>query len=223
MKILMSLLQNRTKFLEEIQESVELREKSIALLLLAASCFFLYGFIIGSSHSFFQALSAAVKLPLLYVVTLFICFLTLFIFNSLFGSKRGPGQTLCLLLTATCVIAVILVAFAPVTLFFLITTKHYQFFKLLNVSFFSVSGIIGVRFLFQAYKQFPEGEESTQKSRLQFLKFWLLLYAFVGSQLGWTLRPFFGAPNLPFELIREVGGNFYLDILRSIGHVLGYA
>ncbi len=45
----------------------------------------------------------------------------------------------------------------------------------------------------------------------------LLLYAFVGTQLGWTLRPFFGAPNQPFELFRKGRtGNFYENIIQTI-------
>jgi hypothetical protein len=51
---------------------------------------------------------------------------------------------------------------------------------------------------------------------------WVLLYAFVGSQLAWTLRPFFGAPGLEFELFRGLGGNFYSNIFVSIGELLGF-
>jgi hypothetical protein len=51
---------------------------------------------------------------------------------------------------------------------------------------------------------------------------WIALYAFVGSQMAWTLRPFVGAPGLPFELFRQLGGNFYANILASIGEILGF-
>ena len=54
------------------------------------------------------------------------------------------------------------------------------------------------------------------------LFFWIWLYAFVGSQMAWTLRPFVGYPDAKFELIRELGGNFYADIFRSIGELLGF-
>ena len=50
----------------------------------------------------------------------------------------------------------------------------------------------------------------------------MLLYAFVGSQLAWTIRPFIGAPSIPFELFRQLGGNFYTNILVSLGEVLGF-
>ncbi len=46
---------------------------------------------------------------------------------------------------------------------------------------------------------------------------WILLFGFVGTQLAWTLRPFFGSPDQPFSLFRSIDGNFYGEILRSLG------
>jgi hypothetical protein len=34
--------------------------------------------------------------------------------------------------------------------------------------------------------------------------------------MAWTLRPFFGAPGLPFEVFRDLGGNFYMNVIQSI-------
>ena len=51
---------------------------------------------------------------------------------------------------------------------------------------------------------------------------WIVLYAFVGSQMAWTLRPFVGYPGAKFELIRNFGGNFYADLFASIGEILGF-
>ena len=56
-------------------------------------------------------------------------------------------------------------------------------------------------------------------ARNKILFFWLILYAFVGTQLAWTLRPFFGAPDMPFELVRKLGGNFYVDVIKSIARL----
>jgi len=56
------------------------------------------------------------------------------------------------------------------------------------------------------------------KVRTNILRFWLGLYGFVGSQLGWTLRPFFGSPG-KFELFRERGGNFFSAVFDAIRHL----
>ncbi len=47
---------------------------------------------------------------------------------------------------------------------------------------------------------------------------WILLFGFVGTQLAWTLRPFFGSPGMKFSLYRDIDGNFYAEIFRTIGH-----
>jgi hypothetical protein len=43
-----------------------------------------------------------------------------------------------------------------------------------------------------------------------------MLYGFVGTQLGWTLRPFFGDPDRPFVIFRAIEGNFYLGVIEAI-------
>ncbi|MEW6126764.1 MAG: actin-binding WH2 domain-containing protein [Acidobacteriota bacterium] len=221
MKALISILQDRDAFVKEIAEGSDLKRKLIDLNLIAAVSFGIYGAIIGSQHSLLQALSSCLKLPILFLLTSAICMPTLFIFSSFFGSKRSVLQTFVLLSTGSAIIGLALVGFAPITLFFIVTTHNYQFFKILNVSFFSVSGLLGVLFFNRMYVQLSEDNVQMIKARRMFLRFWLLLFAFVGTQLAWTLRPFFGAPGLPFEIVREIGGNFYTDIFRSMGHLFG--
>ncbi|MCQ2580409.1 MAG: hypothetical protein MJ159_06905 [Treponemataceae bacterium] len=215
------LLQNREKFINEIADGVEIKRKLINLLVISLIGFASYGFIMGLSNSFAQSISSLIKLPLLYLATTLICFPTFFIFYSLFGSKTTFPKSLTYMLTAVCVMSIILLAFAPVTLFFLLTSRNYIFFKLLNVLFFSVSGIVGISFFYKMIVAI-DLKESVEKPSLEavstrnkILLFWMILYSFVGTQLAWTLRPFFGAPNMPFQLLRKLGGNFYVDIFHA--------
>lgn len=221
MKTLISILQDRDTFVKEIADGVDLKSKVVNLNALSAASFGIYGAIIGSQHSALQAVSSAVKLPMLFLLTSAICMPTLFIFSSFFGSRRSLLQTFVLLSIGSTIIGLALVGFAPITLFFIVTTRSYQFFKILNVAFFAVSGLLGVLFFNRMYVQLSEEGLPAQHSRRMFLRFWLLLFAFVGTQLAWTLRPFFGAPGLPFEIVREIGGNFYTDVFQSLGHLLG--
>lgn len=220
--VIATLLQNRQAFLDEVFQGVDLPQKIRALLVASGLCFAVYGGIIGASASGMQALSSAIKLPILYLLTMLICFPTLFLFNVFFGAQQSFRQQFTLLLTAVAVISVLLVGFAPVTLFFLVTAHSYQFFKLLNVGVFTVTGIIGVTFFYQAMQMMAGTDAPGLSFRTRILRFWLVLYAFVGSQLGWTLRPFFGAPGTNFEMFRNIQGNFYLDIGRAIAEILGY-
>jgi len=65
------------------------------------------------------------------------------------------------------------------------------------------------------------GKEGAPRRR-NVIRLWIVLYAFVGSQMAWTLRPFVGAPSMGFELFRQLGGNFYGNIFASIGEMLGF-
>ncbi|PSB25538.1 hypothetical protein [Stenomitos frigidus] len=210
-----ALLRDRKDFLAEIYEGIGLKSK-ITALLVSSSCFFaIYGAIIGAFHSAPQVASSAIKLPALYLLTLLICLPTLYIFNALFGSKQTIGQHLTYLLTAVSVIAILLCGFAPVTLFFLITVNDYSFFLLLNVAIFGLTGVLGVSFLYQVMKPIDEdGASQSIKVRRNILRFWLVLYGFVGSQLGWTLRPFFGSPG-KFELFRAREGSFFSGVWNA--------
>jgi len=220
--VLMGLLRDTQGFLEEVRLGVRLNNKIISLLVCSSIFFAIYGAIIGAYHSWMQALSSAVKLPALYLLTLLICLPTLFFANVIFGSKRTFGQHFALVLTAIAVTSVLLFSFAPISLFFMLSTNNYQFLILLNVVIFGITGFMGVYSLYQAMNLVMEQDDEGSKIRGKVLKFWLLLYAFVGSQLGWTLRPFFGTPDTVFVVFREKEGNFYLSVIKSLGHILGF-
>jgi len=222
LEVISLLLRDRKSFLQEISDGVKLNQKITSLLISSSICFAIYGAIIGSFHSSLQIFSSALKLPSLYLITLLICLPTLYIFNSLFGSRQSLAQHFAYLLTAVTVIAVLLAGFAPVTLFFLITVNDYHFFLLVNVAIFGLTGVLGVSFLYQVMR--PIGESDSAEGvqvRTNILRFWLALYGFVGSQLGWTLRPFFGSPG-EFVLFREREGNFFSGVINALIQLLSY-
>jgi len=220
--IIETILRDRQRFFTEIREGIGLREKTRAMLVSGIVFFMLYGAVMGSTHSLLQALSSAVKLPVLFLATLVICSPTLYFFNVLFGSNQSLTQNFCLILTAITVTAVLLLSFAPIVLFFLLTTNHYQFFKLLNVAIFAITGSIGVTFLSQGMRVVSAGGREGARARRNVMRFWVVIYAFAGSQMAWTLRPFIGAPSMGFEMFRQLGGNFYANIFASIGEILGF-
>lgn len=219
--VLITLLRDRKDFIDEVRQGTRLNSKITSLLISSSILFAIYGAVIGAFAGPLQALSSAVKLPALYLITLIICLPTLYFFNIIFGSKLTLEQHFVILLGAAAIISILLFSFAPVTLFFLATIDNYQFFKLLNVIIFGITGFLGINFLYHGLQALSHQDSIGQATRTQILQSWLILYAFVGSQLGWTLRPFFGAPGQPFELFRDMQGNFYLNVIQSILEVLG--
>lgn len=220
-----AILRNRQHFFEEIRENKGIGEKIQGMLIASLIFLALYGAVLGSTHSLIQAVISAAKLPLLFLATMFICIPTLYIFSVLCGSTLRLNQTIALVLTAITTIAVLILSFAPIVLFFMLTTSvanGYQFFKLLNVAFFAVAGMVGMQFLHKGMGVVTVGDgKQGQFWRDVVLELWIILYAFVGSQMAWTLRPFIGYPGANLEIIRQLGGNFYSDIFRSIGEFIG--
>ncbi|MEM6424284.1 MAG: actin-binding WH2 domain-containing protein [Cyanobacteria bacterium P01_H01_bin.119] len=220
--VLIRLLRDREAFLDEIRKDIKLESKVLSLLIASCTFFAIYGAIIGSSSSWLQMISSAVKLPALYLVTLMICLPTLFFFDILFGSKLNFRQYSALLMTAVAVISVLMFSFAPVVLFFLISIQGYNFFLLLNVLVMALTGLVGINLFYRGMRKVADDIANQDKMRDQLLKGWLVLYGLVGSQLGWTLRPFFGAPGEPFQIFRpEIDGNFYAQVFRSLVSLLG--
>jgi hypothetical protein len=220
--IIETILRDRRAFFEAIRQGHELNAKMRAMLISSIAFLALYGAVLGSTSSLWQTLSSAAKLPMLFLATLIVCAPTLYFFNLIFGSNQSLSQNIAIMLTAITVTAVILLSFAPIVLFFLLTSSNYQFFKLLNVGVFSVAGIIGVLFLGQGMRLVSQSGGEGGAARLIVVRLWILVYAFVGSQVAWTLRPFIGAPSMQFELFRQLGGNFYTDIIASFGELFGF-
>ncbi len=220
--IVEKILRNRINFFNEIREGIDIPGKLRAMVISSITFFALYGAVMGSTHSLWQTLSSGVKLPILFLVTLFVCVPSLYFFSLLFGSNQSLSQGLAVILTGITVTSVLLLSCAPITLFFILSTSQYQFFKLLNVTIFSIAGLMGIIFIYQGMKVVSGQELEGASTRKWVLFFWMFVYAFVGGQMAWTIRPFIGAPNTQFELFRQLGGNFYSDIFRSIGEFLGY-
>lgn len=221
--VLMLLLRDRHVFLAEIDQGKNTDQKIVSLLMCSSIFFALYGAIIGSTHGSLQIISSALKLPALYLLTLLICLPTLFFMDIVLGSKKTFSQYLALLMASMAMISVMLFGFAPVTLFFRLSIDDYWFFLLLNIAVLGFTGYVGIRFFHKSMinlvNKDPEGKIAP--NRLKLIKSWLFLYGFVGSQLGWTLRPFVGSPDEPFALFREIESNFYIQVVYIIGKFLG--
>jgi hypothetical protein len=65
----------------------------------------------------------------------------------------------------------------------------------------------------------PEGQVLARHTRVVF-RCWVVLFALVGAQMGWVLRPFIGAPELEFTWFRERRSNFFAAVLRSLSELL---
>jgi hypothetical protein len=330
------ILRDRDGMWRQVLEQKALNRPIGEMLVSSVLSLGVYGAVLGLTSGPAQALSSAVKLPLLFLLTLAICLPTLYLFNLVFGARLSIRQAVALVLVGVTVTGALTLAFAPITLFFLMTAHSYAFFKLLNVAILMLTGFVGLSFMVHGMRglnrlsghepaprpmpyrpmpgygqpmpaypgfhpgvQYPNGGPVPHQvlpqapvrpadaapagaapagaapaatatltdlppvqagatapvfpnpiaapahlnptaapaawpahaERLagalerpvntKLLYVWVLLFGFVGTQLAWTLWPFVGSPDQPFALFRSIEGNFYLNVVQTIGHLLG--
>jgi hypothetical protein len=144
--IIERILRDRGGIWRQIAEERSLKDLSAQMLVSSAISLAVYGAVIGASNGFAQALSSAVKLPLLFLATLAICLPTLYLFNLLFGARLSMMQAVALIMVSITVTAVLTLAFAPISLFFLISAHSYPFLKLPPIAILVLTASSG-RFL----------------------------------------------------------------------------
>jgi hypothetical protein len=164
-------------------------------------------------------LQVAWKTPALFLVTLAVCALALYVLNLAFGLRLHFMPTLTLMVFALAATGILLVVFAPITLLFSIATGSYHFMKILHVLVYAVAGLFGVKVLYEGMIRLaPEG--FSHRARPVLIS-WLLLYCLVGGQVAWMLKPFLGTPYLPqTPPFRIDSGNIYVSTFGSFGQMM---
>ncbi|SHN21191.1 hypothetical protein [Cryptosporangium aurantiacum] len=142
--IIERILRDREGVWREILAEQQLNAMLRRMLISSVVSLAVYGLVLGASAGPLQALSSAVKLPLLFLLTLGICLPTLYLFNLVFGARLSIRQALALVLVSITVTGALTLAFAPISLFFLVTANDYAFFKLLNVLILMLTGFVGL-------------------------------------------------------------------------------
>jgi hypothetical protein len=212
---LMAAFQDRESFLTSLvtPEGSWRRQVCATVLMVEFSSF--YGVVMGSYNGLYQALASGVKLPMLFVLSIAICFPAFFILQQVLGSRLTLKPMLGIILSGFVMISLILASFAPIILFFMITSTNYAFLKLLHVAVFALAGLFGMKTILDALQFACEKQQVYPKIGVTVFRCWVLILAFVGMQLAWTLRPFVGSRSMPFELFRQREGNFYLAVGQS--------
>lgn len=213
---LAQILSDRERYFGEVAEGNGLRSKLSHALWTLVGLSALYGAAAGAYASPAQAASAAIKLPLLFLGTLAICFPGFFVIQVLVGSRLRLAQVLALVLGALSLSVILLAAVVPITLFFLFTGANYYFLTLLHVLIVLGAGLLGMAVLHDGLAFACEKRGVYPKKAMTIMKVWAVLFAFVGIQMAWNLQPFVGDRGQPFQLFRHNEGNFYTAVVYSL-------
>ena len=216
------VFQNQNTYFQRLNDQPQYRRMILSQVLTILVFTFCYGSVMGSYHSFLQSLSSGIKLFLLFGLALLICFPSFYIVQLILGSKIRIGHMLTIILSGFVFISAIMLAFAPIVVFFQLTGDNYAFLQLLHVAVFVFAGIFGMRLVAEALKHACDQANVYPRIGVTIFRIWMVIFAFVGIQLAWNMRPFLGSPSLAFELFRnETQGNFYSTLLRATGNLLG--
>jgi hypothetical protein len=172
--------------------------------------------IMGCYSGFLQALTAGVKVPILFFLSLLICFPAFFVLQFILGSKMKLSQMAAIILSGFALTGAIMVSFTPIVVFFILTGGNYHFLQLLHVAIFLVAGIFGMKTVLDALKFSCEQRGVYPQIGVVVFRFWVVILAFVGIQLAWNLRPFLAENDKPYALFRKYEGNFYTAVIYSI-------
>jgi hypothetical protein len=156
----------------------------------------------------------ALKVPLLILATSALCLPGFFVFNSVLGLQEDFAQAMRAIAAAQAALTLALASLAPITALFYLSGISHDRALLLNALLFSISTLAGQVVMRRRYAQLIQHPERGPRHRLM-LWLWTLLYAFVGMQMGWMLRPFVGGHDQPVAFFRqEPFSNAYVVLLQ---------
>jgi len=209
------IFQNKESFFNEIntRQSNRLIINQIIMICLFA---FLYGVVMGSYHSVLQSVVAGIKIIVLFLSAMIICFPSFFIIQQVLGSKMSVRQMIIIVLSGLVLTSTIAISFAPIVIVFQITGGNYHFLQLLHVAIFIFAGIFGMRLMVDALQYACENKDIYPKVGVIVFRIWIIILVFVGIQLAWNLRPFLCEKTETFKIFRKYEGNFYTAIVYSV-------
>ena len=181
-----------------------------------------YGAVMGSfgglgSERIVQVGYSAVKVPILLLATTVLATPTFFVLNTLVGLRADFGTAFRAVLGTQAAIAIVLAALAPYTAVWYLSTADYREASAFNALMFAVASIAAQ---WQLRRRYAELEARNRRHRT-LRRVWIFLYAFVGIQMGWVLRPFIGDPARPPTFLRsEAWGNAYIVVIETLGQTI---
>ncbi|HIE02494.1 MAG TPA: hypothetical protein EYP59_19790 [Thiotrichaceae bacterium] len=176
----------------------------------------LYGASIGLWRAPLQSVYVAIKFPLLIILTTLGNAIINGMLAQLLGAKISFRQSFLAVIMSFTLIAIILGAFTPLSLFLLynlppmgtaLASQAHALVLILHVILIAFVGIVANIHLFK----FLEYICANRLKAKQILFTWLGVNLFLGCQLSWNLRPFFGTPHLEVHFLRDdpFNGSFY--------------
>jgi hypothetical protein len=189
-----------------------------ALALLALATGPIYGAFMGSfgldsAERLLMVVYAAAKVPILISITTLVCLPGFFALNSVLGLRGDFARAMRAILAGQAALTVSLASLAPLTALAYVSGIDYRWALLFNAAMFTLATAVGQAVMQRRYRDLI----ARAPAHRAMLWMWVVLYAFVGIQMGWMLRPFVGMPGLPVSFFRaEPFTNAYVEVFHLV-------
>ena len=178
-----------------------------------------YGLSMGLFRGFVPGLISALKMPMLYLLTLCVCFPVFYVLNCMTGPGLELVQAIRLLVIAVSANAVAISSYTPLSLFFTLTTSKagYPFMIIMHVLVLGLAGLISVVVIVLNFR--ATAAAVNRSVRPFMIVTWGAIYGLVGTQMAWVLRPMIGTWSAPYTAFRPIEGSFIERIWLLISNM----
>jgi len=201
------------------------RNRFFAKLLVVVAATAVYGAVLAAWRSPLMAAYVAAKLPCVFVGTTLVVSVFCWMAALVTGASLRYREVLDAVFSAMAVAGTILLALAPVVLFFILTgapdegtreTLRFTHAAMMTVHLLVLAGagVVGNVSLYRSLES--RVPAACNLALMMFL--WLAAFGVVGCQLGWIMRPLVGSPNIAVEFLRAdaLDSNFLESLFTQI-------
>jgi len=157
---------------------------------------------------------AAIKVPMLVLATTVICLPAYFVLATVAGLREDFYAAFSSIVAGQAATALALGSLSPVTRFAYHGGMTHSQALMLSAGMFGASTIVGYAVMLRRFRPLI----ARRGRHRAMLVAWVVMYAFVGIQLGWMLRPFVGSPGLGVSFFRPEPFTNAYEAVAKIGY-----
>lgn len=212
-------LRDAPGLLDRIDDGEDLAGVARAMILTIAAGGAAFGASMGAFRGGLQLVFAAVKLPLAILLTAAVCAPALTALNAALDRTASLRRDLALVLFVLARASLVLAAEAPLILLAVSLDASYHALVLLASGCCAVAGASALALLRRGLARDGEGSAAGAVAVGAAL---VLVFALVGAQMSWMLRPYLVRPRTPdVPFARDLDSNFFEAVATSVGSARG--
>ncbi|HEY0991041.1 MAG TPA: hypothetical protein VGD80_28510, partial [Kofleriaceae bacterium] len=198
------LLRDREAMLARIRKGSDLAAIMRTMIATIAVCMAIVGAALGSYRGGAQIGYAAIKLPIVLLGTAALSAPALSAIGAALGRPSRLSADLALVMAALAFGALLLAACTPLIMVGRALELDYHRMILATVAMFSIAGLAALRMVWRAVALEAAPGWRTAVAGL------CVVFALVGGQLSWALRPYLVRPRTPeAPFLRDVEGSLF--------------